>query len=354
MTSQAEDIDAIIEASVTRLFIRHGLVHDRARRNVPLGEAGYDPGGWKEIQEAGLTFAMLEERHGGVGMKNGFNIARLAGANALPFPLCETMAANWLLAAVGLEPSDSALTLAEQPLQLQRAGGGWRLSGEACDVPWGRSCGLVALAAYEAQMYLIHCSHGQFATIPGINAAGEPRDLCKFDCAVTLDRIAPVPRSCGPQTVVLLGAALRSAQIAGAGRAVLIMAVDYARERRQFGRAIGGFQAVQQLLATMATHAAAARAAADLAIESAADGLSERPIAAAKVRAGEAAGVIAAVAHQVVGAIGFTREHPLHTLTHRLWSWRDEFGGESAWATTLGRQLAEAGGAALWSEITAI
>ena len=60
-------------------------------------------------------------------------------------------------------------------------------------------------------------------------------------------------------------------------------------------------------------------------------------IAAAKVRAGEAAGVGAGIAHQVHGAIGFTYEHSLHFATRRLWSWRAEFGTESGGRSELGR-----------------
>jgi alkylation response protein AidB-like acyl-CoA dehydrogenase len=66
-------------------------------------------------------------------------------------------------------------------------------------------------------------------------------------------------------------------------------------------------------------------------------------VAAAKVRAGEAASVGARIAHQLHGAIGFTQEHQLHRFTTRLWSWRDEFGGERDWAIRLG-QIAAAGG----------
>lgn len=354
MNTQPEGVDAIIEASCTRLFEHHGALHKRLGARAASAGAGYDAAGWKEIEAAGLTVAMLAEEHGGVGMRHAFEVARLAGAHAVPFPLCETMAANWLLEAAGLELPEGALTLAEPTLRLHSAKGGWRLSGEARAVPWGRVCGIVALAVDEAQCYLVHCSPGQFSVTPAENIAAEPRDLCQFDVVLAPDRIAPVPPRLGPQPVLMLGAVLRTAQIAGAARAALNMAVAYAQERRQFGRAIGTFQAVQQMMANMATHAAAACVAGDLAAEGALAGWQPRAIAAAKLRAGEAAGEVASIAHQVFGAIGFTREHPLHTLTHRLWCWRDEFGDESAWALTLGRDLLAAGGAALWSELTAI
>jgi acyl-CoA dehydrogenase len=76
-------------------------------------------------------------------------------------------------------------------------------------------------------------------------------------------------------------------------------------------------------------------------------------IAVAKVRAGEAAGIGAGIAHQVHGAIGFTYEHQLHFVTRRLWSWRAEFGGEGYWAEELGRGVAALGADALWPSVTA-
>jgi acyl-CoA dehydrogenase len=71
------------------------------------------------------------------------------------------------------------------------------------------------------------------------------------------------------------------------------------------------------------------------------------------VRAGEAAGLGASIAHQVHGAIGFTYEHTLHFLTRRLWSWRAEFGAEREWAVELGRAMSVRGADALWPTLTA-
>ncbi len=63
------------------------------------------------------------------------------------------------------------------------------------------------------------------------------------------------------------------------------------------------------------------------------------PVAAAKIRVGEAAAVGAGIAHQTLGAMGFTGEHILHRFTHRLWAWRDEFGSEAEWALRLGHEM---------------
>ena len=131
------------------------------------------------------------------------------------------------------------------------------------------------------------------------------------------------------------------------------MTTQYAQDRVQFGRPIGKFQAVQQNLAVLAGQAAAATAAADLAAEAIGDAIRVLPIAAAKARTGEAAGIGAAIAHQVHGAIGFTFEHSLHFLTRRLWSWRDEFGNEAEWNRLVGRHMAGAGADRLWAEIVA-
>jgi len=145
------------------------------------------------------------------------------------------------------------------------------------------------------------------------------------------------------------GALMRSIQIAGALERVRDMTVQYAGERRQFGQPLNRFQAVQQQLAEMAGEVALAGAAVEAAV---ADPLSPKQVAAAKVVAGHAAGRVAAIAHQVHGAIGFTYEHQLHRWTLKLWEWRDQFGTESAWAEALGDPPAPSGGDRLWEVVT--
>lgn len=143
-------------------------------------------------------------------------------------------------------------------------------------------------------------------------------------------------------------ALLRAIQIAGALDRVQELTVTYARERQQFGQPINRFQAVQQELAELAGQVALAGAAVDQAVEEP----SGKRVAVAKVVAGEAAGRVAALAHQIHGAIGFTHEHRLHRYTTRLWRWRDEGGTEPAWAENLGDLLARVGGERVWEVTT--
>ena len=145
---------------------------------------------------------------------------------------------------------------------------------------------------------------------------------------------------------------MRSLQIAGALEHMLGITLQYALDRKQFGKPIGKFQAVQQNLAVLASQTAAASAAADIAAEAVGNGITALPIAAAKLRCGEAAGMGANLSHAVHGAIGFTYEHSLHFFTKRLWSWRDEFGNEAEWGLMLGRHIAERGADRFWFDLT--
>jgi acyl-CoA dehydrogenase len=136
---------------------------------------------------------------------------------------------------------------------------------------------------------------------------------------------------------------------------VLAWTVQYAGERQQFGRPLGRFQAVQMELAEMAGEVTAVAALVDAAVQA----LDRREnvvpaAAAAKVRAGAAVEVVARLAHQVHGAIGFTQEHKLHHLTRRCWSWRDEAGTETAWAGVLGAGLLTDGPDVLWPALTRV
>lgn len=147
----------------------------------------------------------------------------------------------------------------------------------------------------------------------------------------------------GDQNARNLQASLIAAQMAGALQAVLAMTLQYANDRQQFGRPIGKFQAIQHQLAVMAEQAMAAGMAAQLGCSRTLPLLPLAPeplnAAVAKARASEAAVEVAALAHSIFGAIGFTAEHDLQLYTRRLHQWRQEGGSESHWHDQLGAHL---------------
>lgn len=181
---------------------------------------------------------------------------------------------------------------------------------------------------------------------------GEPRDsVGLINHQVSPSDFAPYPEN--EPSLLFWGALLRALQMTGAMRRVLELSVQYANEREQFGRPIGKFQAVQQQLSVAAGQVAAASAAAEFAARRIISPHALYAVATAKARVGEAAGVVAAVGHQVHAAMGFTQEHTLHNSTRRLWTWRDEFGNEAHWQEKLGALACEWGRDQLWPEITA-
>jgi acyl-CoA dehydrogenase len=335
----------IILGTAERIFA--GLT---TAEHLAAAERGvWDADGWSLIEEAGLTLALAPEAQGGFGFApaDALAVLRLAASHALPFPLAETMVANQLVAMAGLPLPGGVLSLAGggagDRLSVIRDGGAWRVSGRLVRVPWGRVADHVVAVADDKILCLPRAT---LRVSEGANLAGEPRDDLEVEGRLSADQVAPAPTPGG--AVRLAGAAVRSIAIAGAVQRMLEMTTAYAGERVQFGRTIGKFQTIQQYLATFAGQVAAAAAAADLATEALAADLPVLSIAIAKTRTGEAAGIAAALAHQVHGAMGFTYEHALQHLSRRVWSWRDEFGGDAEWAAVVGREVAARGADGLW------
>ncbi len=338
-----DETGALLAATADRLLSAHCTP-----AQLLAAERGIWPAAlWRELEEAGLSRALLPESAGGAGLepKDALALIRAAGRHAAPAPLAETFLAGWLLSSAGIAVPDGPLTIL-QNLTLDRTGS---LTGTARRVPWGRhAVAGAALVERDGKFLVALVPASAWRATEGANLALEPRDDLAVDGLP--DQIAPTDTNAA--ALHRFGAALRTLAIAGALQTVLAMTVAYAQERVQFGRPIGKFQAIQQNLAILAGQTVAAGAAADIAVDAFAAGLPLAPIAAAKARAGEAASIAAGIAHQVHGAIGFTQEHRLHFFTKRLWSWRDEFGNEAEWQLALGRLAARAGGT-LWADIIA-
>jgi acyl-CoA dehydrogenase len=348
--------ETLIEATADRLFGDHVT----ARLRAAAEQGAFAAEAWRAAEEAGLPRALVPEEAGGFGMPaaEALSILRVAGRHAVPLPLAETMAASWLLAGAGLAIPDGPLSLAPvtkgESLALDRRGKQWHLCGTVTRIPWGRDAvGVAVLANHQGTPTVVRLPRSGFSVTHATNLAREPRDTLRIDAVLGGDDVAPAAPGIDAAALRALGAAMRSLQMAGAMAAVLAMSTRYALDRTQFGKPIGKFQAIQHNLAILGSHQAAAGAAAAGAADAVGDGLRLLPIAVAKTRTGEVAGLCAALAHQVHGAIGFTYEHSLHYLTKRLLSWRNEFGNEAEWSQLLGRHFAAAGPDRLWAEITA-
>ncbi|HZH46488.1 MAG TPA: acyl-CoA dehydrogenase family protein [Roseococcus sp.] len=297
-------------------------------------EAGQWPTGlWEACSAQDLPLALVPEAAGGVGLSWGDAAAlwQVLGRHGAPVPLGEAMLGGWLLAQAGIEVPGGLLALS--------------LGGAA---PFGRHAARLVLA--EGGRIALH---GAALARAGANVGREPRDEMRPGQPIARGLLS---NEAGPRAGLLGLALLRAALIAGALERALALAVEWANTRKQFGRAIGKFQAVQQLLAGMASEVAAVQVAvahAARAVDARGLDAAAFEIGCAKVVAGEAAGQGAAVAHQVFAAIGITEDHELHHFTRRLWSWRDEAGSEARWAAEIGQAALARGGENLWADLTA-
>jgi len=357
---------SLIAETASRLLRHHC---DPQTLNNAAGTTWQGPA-WAAMEQAGLPLAWVPEDLGGagVGLEEGFGLIGLAGRYALALPLTETLLAGWLLARGRIAPPPGALTCAptRQGDKVVMASAG-TVSGRLRAVPFAEGAQHLALIAEREDgsrpaIALVALADVRLA--PGRSIAGDALNT------VNLEAVRPIKSEMAPvgfaaKDLLAMGAAARAMQMSGALAAILEIAVAYANERVAFARPIGKFQAVQHNLARLAGETAAAMAAAGSAAEALASayaapaGATPPPsesladalfleVAAAKIRVGEAAGVGAGIAHQVLGAIGFTREHVLHRFTQRLWAWRDDFDNESAWAVRLGALIAARGSDGLW------
>jgi len=124
------------------------------------------------------------------------------------------------------------------------------------------------------------------------------------------------------------GALITAAQLIGAGQAMLDASVSYAKQRSQFGRVIGSYQAIKHKLADVYTAVELAR---PLVYGAAVSGADESPdtardVSAAKAAASDAAMLSARSSLQTHGAIGFTQEHDLSLLLLRVQALRSAWG----------------------------
>jgi alkylation response protein AidB-like acyl-CoA dehydrogenase len=176
---------------------------------------------------------------------------------------------------------------------------------------------------------------------------GEPVDwpLDPLTPVTRLDRLPEGERVGDVADAVALrgrGALLTAAYCVGMADALTGLAVEYAKERRQFDRPIGSFQAVKHLCADMAVRLEVARAAtyaAACVLDDPSAGDAGRALSAAKLLAGEAAIANGRSATQVYGGMGFTWEVDVHLYLKRAWVLATLFGTVDAHADAVAQRL---------------
>ncbi|GJF09583.1 acyl-CoA dehydrogenase [Mycolicibacterium cyprinidarum] len=261
---------------------------------------------WAQLAELGVTALMVPERFDGIDAHPIDLMVAMEriGRWCVPGPVTESIAVAPILLAddersAALASGELIATVALPPL-----------APRAVDAD---IAGLALLAA-----------DGQVRD----GAAGdmhESIDLSRhlFDITASGD-----PQSADVSRAFEFGALTTAAQLVGAGQAMLDAAVDYAKQRSQFGNVIGSYQAIKHKLADVLIAIELARPLVYGAALSLAAGSTDtaRDVSAAKVAAADAALLAARAALQTHGAIGFTQEHDLSLLLVRVQALRPAWG----------------------------
>ncbi len=280
---------------------------------------------WNEIAALGYHDALTPADRGGLGLSWAelTDVLVAAGKRGCPIPLGETMAARALLARAEIAPPDGPILLASP--QCQRDG---VLSFRAAPLALASQHALLDLGDRYALMSIDDADVTPVA--PELSLAA---DMSWPSAASARAEIANAGRE-----LRMICAVLRAATIAGLAQSVFDLTLSYGRARKQFGRPIVDFQAIQHHLAVMAEESAAAFTAASIALDC--EDLDICPFAAAvaKMRASSAAERISALAHAVHGAIGVSGEYDLQLFTRRLYEERMADGAETYWAERIGQQ----------------
>jgi alkylation response protein AidB-like acyl-CoA dehydrogenase len=297
---------------------------------------------WGRMADLGWTGLHLPEEHGGegAGLEELAIVVEELGRAVVPGPFLASAVASATIDRAGSAAqrvrwlpgfargeSIGAIALGGGATLERTAGGA--LTGVTGPVLGGGSAGLLLLVVGDDVVIVPVDSAG--VTVEPLDALDPTQNLARVRLSeVTLDSEAVLAE--GAAVLRRLARALAAAEAAGGARAVLDMAVDYAKVREQFGRTIGSFQAVKHHCADMLVRAELATAVAWDAAR--ADGQTEQAALAADVAAAIALDAYVTNAQQNIqlhGGIGFTWEHDAHLYLRRASSLAALIGpGEAA------------------------
>ena len=278
-------------------------------RELAEGEK-YEDAHWKELAELGWPGIFVSEEYGGQGLGTVELVILMEelGYSLAPVPFLSNAAAGLVLQHAGTDEQRSKW-LAGIASGEARGAAGLARDGEAALVPDADSAEvIVLLESGSGSVYAASdCDIEPVDTIDATRryarvraSGGEPLGS---DAGPALDRIAVAT----------------SAELVGVAQRVMEMAVEYARDRKQFDRPIGAYQAVSHRCADMLRETESARSVTLWAAWAAEAEPETLPLAAAmaKSTASDAGWNVTSSALQVHGGIGFTWEHDLHFFLKR-------------------------------------
>jgi alkylation response protein AidB-like acyl-CoA dehydrogenase len=277
-----------------------------------LAEAGeYDQAVWGEMAELGWAGIFVGEEHGGqgLGVVELMILMEELGYALAPAPFLGNAAAGLVLQHAGTDEQKKRFLGGIASGEAHGAVGVVR-NGEARLVPDAEGAAVIVLLD----------DNGGGTVVPGSDAEIErvhTIDSTRRFFSVRADGGEPL----GGDTALARGAicVALAAELTGVAQRTMEMAVEYAKDRKQFGRPIGAYQAVAHRCAQMLLEVEGARSTAYYAAWLADNEPERLPLAAsmAKAYASDAGWRVTASALQVHGGIGFTWEHDLHFFLKR-------------------------------------
>jgi acyl-CoA dehydrogenase len=312
---------------------------------------------WDTADELGWTRVGIAESAGGYGgdISDALAIMEGAGRHAVDIPLLESLLANTILGWAGLLRDDdrpACVLFGDQRIHAVEslaADGCIRLTGHLANVwvpPGAARCVLVGALEKPNNIYVVD---DESAIQLLQRAATAPGHCCNLHIDWHADKSNTAVLIRGAQAVTAHWALFRAAWVLGTIDRVIEMTIEHVQVRKQFGRSLSSFQAVQHHLARMACERNLLRASVALA---ATRNTAIEACYAARLTAANASDVVSKSAHQLFGAIGITHEHPLHIYTTSLRRLRDDLHTHRWWLEALGARLSDLDEEGIWTVIT--
>jgi alkylation response protein AidB-like acyl-CoA dehydrogenase len=302
-----DDVETDLRASVRRAIERHATtervnaIYDGTDEvTAPL---------WSAFVELGLPGLLVPESVGGAGAsaREAAAVLEELGRSAAPSPfLTSSVVATTVLVALGDAEILPALASGEQTAALLVRPTGLRPE------PSLRAVGLPADVLLLPEGDALYAVRG--AAVTPVSSLDMTRPLAEVDLADTERTLVASDATAAIERALLTGAGLLAAEQVGAARWALETTVAYLKERRQFGRVVGGFQALKHRLADLYAEIEQADAAARYAAATLATDDPDAPVAVhvAASYCGEVATRAVEEAIQLHGGLGMTWEHPAH------------------------------------------